>query len=222
VCGIVQPPDIFPSILDFMGIPVPDDIDGGSFWPLVTGETTQGRTLAFSNRYPAMAGAGRGAAFDGWVGSDRIVEPATVTDDEWAMIFAPQGLPSALYHLREDPAQQHNVIDAHPEVAARMQDAWITFLQNHGAPEARIRPFQEGQTGTPMQPNAKFYAFHDDAGQWVAFPTAHEAQAAAYDEAAPGPQREIREVTFSELHADNPKSLIHWFDQYYWAEDLTE
>ncbi len=221
VSGIVQPPDIFPSILDFMGISVPPAIDGHSFWPLVKGETSQGRPIAFSNRFPAMAGAGRGVAFDGWVGSDRIVEPATITDNQWTMIFAPQGLPSALYNLHEDPTQQNNVFAAHPDVATRMQQAWITFLKEHDAPKARIRPFQEGQTALPMQTDAKLYAFRDDAGQWVAFPTAHEARTAAYDENAPGPQREIQPVTFGKVLADNPKNLIHWFDQYYWVKDLT-
>ena len=83
-----------------------------------------------------------GATFDGWVGSDRNVEPSTITDDEWAYLCAPQGMPSELYNLKTDPEQRHNLVDAHPDVAERMRCAWIEFLENHGAPETRIRPFQ--------------------------------------------------------------------------------
>ena len=36
--GIVQPPDILPSLLEFLEIPVPSHIQGKSFWPIVTGE----------------------------------------------------------------------------------------------------------------------------------------------------------------------------------------
>jgi hypothetical protein len=57
-------------------------------------------------------------------------------------------------------------------------------------------------------------------GQWIAFPTARAARAAAYQANAPGPRREVTAMTFGDLLADNPKNLVHLFDQYYWAEDL--
>ncbi len=219
VPGIVQPPDLFPSILEFMGIPVPPGVEGRSFWPVVEGQA-EGRTYAFSNRYPQSTGQVGGAAFDGWVGSDRVVEPATVTDDTWAFICMPEGLPSELYNLREDPAQTHNVIDAYPDVANRMRDAWLTFLRTHGASEERIRPFVEGITDIHTPLDSELYAFRDDLGQWIAFPTEEEARAVAYQENAPGPRRRVTPIRFGELLSDNPRNLIHLFDQYYWAEDL--
>ncbi|MBN1642719.1 MAG: sulfatase [Anaerolineae bacterium] len=223
--GIVQPPDLVPSILEFMGAPVPADVEGRSFWPLVTGACDAIHACAFSNRFPSQSGdptytAVEGAAFDGWVGSDRIVEPATITDSEWAYICAPQGLPSELYHLPTDPVQAHNVIAAHPAVADRMRQAWIAFLQEHGASEARLRPFREGCAEAHAAPGGRLYAFRDDHGQWIAFPTEGEARRASYHEAAPGRAREVRAITFGELLADNPRNLVHLLDQYYWAEDL--
>jgi arylsulfatase A-like enzyme len=220
VRGIVQPPDLMPSILEFMGVPVPTTVEGRSFWPLVAGDQDPTDDFyAFSNRYP-QGQQGGGAAFDGWVGSDRIVEPATVTSDTWSLIYAPQGLPSELYNLQDDPNQEDNVIDDYPDVAERMKAAWIAFLRSHGASEDRIRPFVEGETEVHAITEGEVYAFRDDRGQWIAFPTEREAREAAYQENAPGPQREVRAVTFGDLLADNPKNLIHLFDQYYWAEDL--
>jgi arylsulfatase A-like enzyme len=219
--GIVQPIDLMPSILEFMGLPVPEGIDGASFWPLVRGESTALREHAFSNRYPAVVGAG-GAAFDGWVGSNRIVEPATVTSDEWAYICAPVGLPSELYNLEQDPAQEQNVIARHPEVASRLRQAWIDCLQAHGASEARVRPFLEGKAETHAETSGTLYAFRDDLGQWIAFPSERQARAAAYQANAPGCEREVREIPFGSLLDDHPKNLVHLFDQYYWAEDLAQ
>ena len=180
---------------------------------------------AFSNRFPAQSGnptyaAVEGAAFDGWVGSDRIVEPATVTDGEWTYICAPKGLPSELYYLPDDLEQKHNLAEEKPEVVERLYAAWIDFMTDHGASEARLRPFTEGDTEAHALPEGKIYAFRDDHGQWIAFPTEAEARRAAYRPDAPGPEREVREVTFGELLADNPKNLIHLLDQYYWAQDL--
>jgi len=220
VAGIVQPPDLLPSILDFMELPVPDHVEGASFWPLVRGEAG-GHAYAFSNRYPQGAETLGGAAFDGWVGSDRAVEPGTVTDDEWAFICMPAGLPAELYHVTDDPAKEHNVIDAYPEVAERMKQAWLAFLEEHGATETRLRPFREERTQMPVTPHGTLYAFRDDLGQWIAFTSKRAASEAAYHPAAPGHPREIEEVTFDRLLADNPRNLLHLYDQYYWAEDLT-
>ncbi|MDF1513931.1 MAG: sulfatase [Anaerolineae bacterium] len=217
--GIVQPADLMPSILEFMEIPVPDEVDGRSFWSLVNGESDKGRSYAFSNRYPQMVGAD-GAAFDGWVGTDRVVEPGTVTSDTWAMINAPQGLPSELYNIAEDPDQMNNVIDAYPEIAQKMRKVWLQFLKDHGASEERIRPFVEGNVDPPAITKGMVYAFRDDLGQLIAYPTERAAKAAAYLQNAPGPKREVIEITYDSFLADNSKNLIHLFDQFYWAEDL--
>lgn len=219
VPGIVQPPDLLPSILEFMGIEAPDFVEGRSFWPLVRGETTQGHAYAFSNRYP-QGGGQTGAAFDGWVGSDRSVEPATITSETWAMIYMPGGLPSELYNLQDDPAQAQNVIERYPQVAERMSAAWLSFLQDHGATEDRIRPFADGKAEAHAIADAAVFAFRDDHGRWLAFPTRHQAEEAAYQQNAPGPPRAVEEIAFATLHDDNPRNLVHLFDQYYWAEDL--
>jgi arylsulfatase A-like enzyme len=223
--GLVQPPDLFPSILEALELPVPAQVEGTSFWPLVSGEGGAIHEYAFSNRFPSHAGdptytVVEGATFDGWVGSDRIVEPATVTDGEWAYICAPQGLPCELYHLPSDPEQAHNLLGQHPEVGERMYRAWIGFMQAHGASEARLRPFAEGHAEAHASPAGSLYAFRDDRGQWIAFPTERAARQAAYRADAPGPQREVRQVTFGDLLADDAHNLIHLLDQYYWAEDL--
>ena len=225
VSGLVQPTDILPSVLDFLGLPVPADVQGKSFWPLLRDENAILRDYAFSSRFPPSASDPtytpvEGAVFDGWVGSDRIVEPSTVTDSKWAYICAPQGLPSELYDLESDPDQEHNVIDKHPQVARRMREAWTTFLEEHGAPQARIRPFVDANVDAHTPASGKLYAFRDDRGQWIAFPTEREARLAAHRDNAPGSIREIREVTFGQVLDDDPKNLVQLNSQFYWAEDL--
>ncbi|MBC8461287.1 MAG: sulfatase-like hydrolase/transferase, partial [Deltaproteobacteria bacterium] len=223
--GIVQPPDILPSILEFMGIPVPSHIQGTSFWPLVTGSQDKIHDYAFSSRFPPAAGDAsytpvEGATFDGWVGSDRNVEPSTVTNNEWAYLAAPQGMPSELYHLKTDPDQENNVIDDHPDVAKQMRHAWLEFLENHGAPQTRIRPFLDANVDVNTPRSGKLYAFRDNQGLWIAFPKEQEALRAVYKDNAPVSKRHIEEVTFGVLLDDNPKNLIHLYGQYYWAQDL--
>jgi len=225
VRGIVQPPDILPSILEFLDIASPPDVQGSSFWPLLTGGRQSIHEHAFSSRFPPRAGdptyaAVDGAAFDGWVGSDRTVEPSTVTSDEWAYICAPHGIPSELYDLRSDPKQQRNMIDQHPLVAREMRDAWIDFLRGHGAPETRVRPFLEATAVAQLSAEGQLIAFQDDRAQRIAFPTEREARAWAYRSDSPGDPRDVEQTTFGALLDDNPKNLVRFSDQYYWAEDL--
>ncbi len=225
VSGLVQPVDILPSVLEFMGTPVPEAVQGRSFWPLVGDTSPAGRDYAFSSRFPAGAGDAtytpvQGAVFDGWVGSDRIVEPSTVTSDEWAFLCAPGDGHSELYNLRDDPDQQHNVIDQHSAVAERMRQAWLDFLAAHDAPQTRVRPFVEGNVDITTPASGKLHAFRDDRGQWIAFATEAEARKMAYHQNAPGDPRPIEEISFGALLDDDARNLVYLNSQYYWAEDL--
>jgi hypothetical protein len=224
--GIVQPADILPSILEFLEVPVPSDIEGKSIWPLVTGTTDRIHRYAFSSRFPPTAGDPtytpvEGSVFDGWVGSGRIVEPSTVTDDRWAYICAVAGMPSELYDIQEDPDQLHDVINDHEGVADRMRSIWLDFLENHGAGEARVRPFQDPISEVNTPAGGELYGFRDDQGRWITYPSEIEALRMAYREDAPGPHRSVQKLTFAQLLDDNPRNLIHMYGQYYWAEDLT-
>lgn len=245
IAGIVQPADILPSILDFFEISIPSHIQGKSIWPLVGGarsgvrsgarsgagngagdaETKCIHDYAFSSRFPPSAGDPtytpvEGSVFDGWVGSGRVVEPSTVTSDEWAYICAVEGMSSELYNLRIDPEQTDNIIEQHPDVAKRMRNEWLTFLESHGAQSARIQPFKEPITDAHTPSGGELFAFRDDLGQMIAYPTEQEAMEGAYHRDAPGPQRSIEKTTFGALLDDNPRNLIHMYGQFYWAEDL--
>ena len=225
VPGLVQPVDLLPSILDFVDVPTPASVQGKSFWPLVTGTQEQIHDYAFSSRFPPTAGDAsyvpvQGAIFDGWVGSDRIVEPSTVTNADWALICAPQGGPSELYDLHSDPIQARNVISQHPAVAQEMRKAWLEFLQAHDASETRMRPFIDGNVGLATPTSGELHAFRDDRGQWIAYASAAEARKAAYQPDAPGPMRQVEQISFGKLLDDNPKNLVYLYGQFYWAQDL--
>ena len=156
------------------------------------------------------------------VGSDRNVEPSTVSGDEWAYLASLTGLESELYHLKSDPDQVKNVIGEHPEVAKKMREAWLTFLEEHEASESRIKPCLEAEVDVHTPAGGMLYAFRDDLGQWIAFSSEQEAHQAAYHEKAPGPKRSVESVTFGKILNDNPRNLVRLFGQYYWAEDLAK
>jgi arylsulfatase A-like enzyme len=231
VPGIVQPPDLVPSILEFLDIDAPGGLHGTSIWPLVTGAKDTLHEYAFSSRYSvaasgpvadrlAMGKQPDASFFDGWAGSDRVVEPSTISNNEWAYMHAPQGRPSELYNLTTDPEQAHNVLDQHPEVAKAMHDAWIEFLAAHDAPAERIHPFTEAKEEVHLAADRQLFAFRDDQGLWLACTAEDQARALAYRDDAPGPNHKVEQTTFGRMLDDNPKNLVRLVNQYYWAQDL--
>lgn len=144
--GLAQHCDVLPTILEFLDVPIPSGVQGKSLWPLIHGEVNHLREYAFSGRYSRTAGVPLAHArqrpdqeFDGWAGLDQGGEPLTVTSADWSLICPPVGRTRELYDLRHDPRQEHNLVEAEPEVVTSLHDALISFLQELGAPEQRIR-----------------------------------------------------------------------------------
>ena len=77
VPGLAQHVDILPTVLDFLGAPIPEGVEGHSLWPLIRGEQARVRDTAYSGRFPNELAAALGlsrnraqqaAAFDGAAG----------------------------------------------------------------------------------------------------------------------------------------------------------
>jgi len=95
--------DLLPTLLDMVGEPVPEGIDGKSAWPLIQGKTAQFREYTFSeidhltSQYNHLR-----------IDSGRRV---MVRTNEWKLVFwidreVPDG---ALYNLVRDPGERHNL-----------------------------------------------------------------------------------------------------------------
>jgi arylsulfatase A-like enzyme len=223
--GIVQPQDVMPTVLEAAGIKVPDGLYGRSLLPLMNGDVQKVRDHAVSGRFPAVVEGrerqpGVGHLFDGWVGSDRVVEALTVTDDDgWAMVCNPKGRPSELYDLSTDPAQQANVADQHPDRAKAMYAKAVESLEQGGGLPDRLRPFTEGVPQAATRQDTELFAFRDDRGNEVAFPTEREALAMGRD-ASGELVRKVERTRFGDLLSRNPHNLVFVHGQYYWASDL--
>jgi hypothetical protein len=220
-------------VLVFLGVGVREGVEVRSLWPLIRGERTSLREHVFSGRYPnelaRALGQGRGsaaqaAAFDGAAGvgtaSTRLVEALTVTAEEWSLISSPQGRPSELYDLRDDPYQERNRIAERPEVARELHRALLRFLEESGAAPARMAPFRgdpvaSGETPEPpaLAEDTPLFVAADDRGLPIAFRQAEGARAL-------GGGRPPRQTTFGALRREQPRTLLHTPTQYYWLSDL--
>lgn len=118
--------DIFPTILDMLGVPEPDRPEtdrpyaGRSVWPLVRHAGGDRVDTGELDR----AGQGREFAITGWA------DYAAVRSRDWNAIvnFEQPDDDARLFDLGADPLEQRNVLSEHPDVAADHTAVLEAFL----------------------------------------------------------------------------------------------
>lgn len=229
--GIVQPVDLMPTILEFLGVSAPATVQGRSLWPTISGNETKTATYAFSGRFPpALARAGQAWTSEaslnaGAIGPADAAESMTVTGEDWAFIAAPRGRPCELYDLRADPSQSRNVITSEPDVAAGMRQALLDFMVRFGAPSALVDLYSQpaAELAAPARPSPArlaaadtLYVANDREGRTLSFPSQAETH-----RRLDSPDVALERRTFGTMLAQDPRSLIYLDGQYYWAQDLS-
>jgi arylsulfatase A-like enzyme len=97
--------DVLPTLLEIVGMGNNRDaLPGKSLMPLMHGEVESIRDVVISGYHDA--------------------EDRCIRDRTWSYIRRPEGEPDELYHLLDDPLEQHNLIDDHPEVAKRLASSF--------------------------------------------------------------------------------------------------
>lgn len=115
--------DLYPTFMELAGQPLPPEqhIDGRSFLPLLAGRDAPalaGRDLFW--HYPHYGNQGG--------------DPSSIISrDPWKLIHYHEDGRDELYHLGNDPGEQHNVAAAHPREAAAMRARLDRWLREVGA-----------------------------------------------------------------------------------------
>ncbi len=101
-----------------------------------------GRSVRFDRHY--IARASNQGGFVRWVDDrTRITEKdsaATITTNEWSLLYAVEPGVSELFHLLSDPKQEKNVINEHPEVAQGLHQQFVRFLREADVPRLLLEP----------------------------------------------------------------------------------
>jgi N-acetylglucosamine-6-sulfatase len=101
--------DIAPTILDILGLPIPDEMDGASLLPLLRGEDTEWRDYLLLEGWPINVKPVQSAPFFQAIHTNRYVYIETDGDK------------SELYDLLSDPLQLESQVD-NPEYADIVAD----------------------------------------------------------------------------------------------------
>jgi arylsulfatase A-like enzyme len=140
--ALTQTVDLLPTVLDLAGGSFPKQrVQGVSLRPVLEGREGTGREYVFSRsggRWPQYL----------------------VRDSRWALIRYSGAKLKALYDLRKDPAEEHNVAVSHPEVVAKLTAA----LQAFGRTQTRSpAEFTTPGASPPIMPKAPARPLSDRA-----------------------------------------------------------
>jgi arylsulfatase A-like enzyme len=135
--ALVQPPDVMPTVLEMAGITdYEGPVQGRSLVPIMKGESGALRKYAFTGYAPTE-----------FAGSTSIV----ASSRDWVYGYYP-GVPdaNALYNIKDDPAQQKNVVGDHPDVAEQHRQAILEFAREHGMPERVYQAYEQNRYLEPL------------------------------------------------------------------------
>jgi arylsulfatase len=99
--------DVLPTLAEIAGAPVPDDIDGISFAPTLRGESASQKQHEFLYwEFPAYEGQ-QAVRIGPWKGIRKNIFDGNMTVE--------------LYHLEDDPREEHDVAGQHPDIIAEIE-----------------------------------------------------------------------------------------------------
>lgn len=166
--------DIMPTLLDLLGVPKPDGMDGRTWMPLLKGEIEADRDYIISNvnsvssgkNFPQRVVQTKTSAliFAPWSGGTNRFRVESMDGLTYnAMVTAAQtdpriqaridqyviGYPMAFYDLVKDPDQRVNAIKdpAHSQEVKRLQQILLTYMEKTGDPQlANFKTYLAGGT----------------------------------------------------------------------------
>lgn len=137
VPGLVQLPDVMPTLLDLAGIAAPERVQARSLLPLVRGETDALHDIVVSSAPLEEVGT-LSKTVDDQAREIVEVSPSTISDGEWDLLYAVSGQAVELYRRNEDPGHQHNVAAQHADVVRDLHARFVAWLEAQGTPEAHL------------------------------------------------------------------------------------
>ena len=138
VNGFVQHQDVMPTVLDRLGVPAADRVNGEDFWPMVTDRASGLRDTVVS-------------AFGAYA-SVRTEEWNYQTP--WTAAARQQGRKPELYDRSADPEELHNVIAQHLDVADALHAKLKDYVERgRGDTQGTFMPGAMPDTGLDSPPS---------------------------------------------------------------------
>ena len=137
--GLTSAADVMPTVLDTLGVEIPEWADGESLLPRMRNPSLPGRESTIST-VPFANPGDRVRSVDDE--SRELVDwpVTTVTTQTWSLLYSVEPGRSELFNLVDDPRQERNVINRHPEIALDLHQRLIEFMRQGNVSEHLLSP----------------------------------------------------------------------------------
>ncbi len=155
--------DLFPTLVDVAGARTPDDLelDGRSLMPLIDdpdrSDWADRYTFFHRGRWATKKDMERRWGDGTGEPNDSKYRRFAVRSQRWRLVNRDE-----LYDIRNDRGEQHNVIDEHPEVAAKMLEAFDAWW-------AEVRPHLVNED-VPLCEYKPYHVWYEDQKRTIGIP----------------------------------------------------
>ena len=137
--GMTSAIDLMPTVLELMKQEIPSNVEGSSLLPKMQEPSLPGYNHIFSSSSFVNAGD-MDNSVDSVMRRAAHASMATVTTEEWTLLFDTEPGGSELYNLKDDPKQEKNVINQHTDVARELHGLFIRYLKDVGLSPVKLEP----------------------------------------------------------------------------------
>ena len=137
--GLSSAIDVMPTVLDLLGLDIPDFVQGRSLSPAMRDAARPGREYVVSS-LPFANPGDPVLSVDNFLRDLKDAPVTTVTAGRWSLLYSPEPGVSQLYDLSSDPGQLHNVIDTHVDEARELHRLLVEFMRENEVPDRLLRP----------------------------------------------------------------------------------
>lgn len=138
--SLTTAPDLAPTILDLLGLSVPEGIQGRSFREVLLGGREEHRPFVVSSWPLYFAEGELTSAVDSRPRRISSYMPLTVTTRDTSLILGGPSEKPELYDLGADPGEQVNLGAERADEGRELAQAAIAFLEQCGAPPRYLEP----------------------------------------------------------------------------------
>jgi len=137
--GLTSAVDLMPTVVDIMGKEIPSHVEGMSLLPMIKDQTKAGREYVVS-AHPFLNAGDSLRSIDDYPRLTEKDSTATVTTDEWTLLYNTEPGLSELYNLKSDPQQEKNIMADNPDKARELHQLLVKYMRETNISDHLLQP----------------------------------------------------------------------------------
>jgi arylsulfatase A-like enzyme len=137
--GLTSAVDLMPTVLDIMGQEIPSSVEGRSIMPMMKAPSLPGHDYVIS-ALPFINAGDTDLSVDHIRRRGLTTSMATITTEEWSLLYDVEPAGSELYNMSSDRKQEKNVISQHTDIARELHQTFVKFLHETKVPQRLMEP----------------------------------------------------------------------------------